>query len=156
MFSFCEFQTLNCKTQEKAVKAFFAAQSFDLVINCAAYTAVDRAEDDPEAADRANRLGPALLARYGRHILHVSTDYVFDGTSCRPYTEDDAPNPLSVYGRTKLAGEEAVLREAETAVIVRTAWMYSGSGRNFVRTVRRLGAERRSLCVVFDQVGTLT
>ena len=141
---------------ESAVKTFFEAQSFDLVINCAAYTAVDKAEDDAEAADRANRLGPALLARYGRRIVHVSTDYVFDGTSCRPYRENDAPNPVSVYGRTKLAGEEAVLNEAETAVIIRTAWVYSSFGKNFVKTMRRLGAERDSLGVVFDQVGTPT
>ena len=141
---------------ESAVKAFFEAQSFDFVINCAAYTAVDRAEDEAEAADRANRLGPALLARYGRRIVHVSTDYVFDGTSCRPYRENDAPNPVSVYGRTKLAGEEAVLNEAETAVIIRTAWVYSSFGKNFVKTMRRLGAERASLGVVFDQVGTPT
>lgn len=141
---------------EAAVKGFFEAQSFDLVINCAAYTAVDKAEDDAEAADRANRLGPALLARYGRRMVHVSTDYVFDGTSCRPYRENDAPNPVSVYGRTKLAGEEAVLNEAETAVIIRTAWVYSSFGKNFVKTMRRLGAERDSLGVVFDQVGTPT
>lgn len=141
---------------EAAVKAFFEAQSFDLVINCAAYTAVDKAEDDAEAADRANRLGPALLARYGRRMVHVSTDYVFDGTSCRPYRENDAPNPVSVYGRTKLAGEEAVLNEAETVVIIRTAWVYSSFGKNFVKTMRRLGAERDSLGVVFDQVGTPT
>ena len=141
---------------ESAVKAFFEAQSFDFVINCAAYTAVDRAEDEAEAADRANRLGPALLARYGRRIVHVSTDYVFDGTSCRPYRENDATNPVSVYGKTKLAGEEAVLNEAETAVIIRTAWVYSSFGKNFVKTMRRLGSERDSLGVVFDQVGTPT
>lgn len=141
---------------EAAVKAFFEAQSFDFVINCAAYTAVDKAEDDAEAADRANRLGPALLARYGRRMVHVSTDYVFDGTSCRPYRENDEPNPVSVYGRTKLAGEEAVFNEAETAVIIRTAWVYSSFGKNFVKTMRRLGAERDSLGVVFDQVGTPT
>ena len=141
---------------EAAVKACFEAQSFDFVINCAAYTAVDKAEDDAEAADRANRLGPALLARYGRRMVHVSTDYVFDGTSCRPYRENDEPNPVSVYGRTKLAGEAAVLNEAETAVIIRTAWVYSSFGKNFVKTMRRLGAERDSLGVVFDQVGTPT
>lgn len=141
---------------EEAVKAFFAAQSFDFVINCAAYTAVDRAEDDFEAADRANRLGPALLARYGRRIIHISTDYVFDGKSCRPYREDDAVDPLSAYGATKLAGEAAVLAEAETAAVVRTSWLYSSFGANFVKTMLRLGAERESLGVVFDQVGTPT
>ena len=141
---------------EEAVKAFFAAQSFDFVINCAAYTAVDRAEDDFEAADRTNRLGPALLARYGRRIIHISTDYVFDGRACRPYREDDAADPLSAYGATKLAGEKAVLAEAETAAVVRTSWLYSSFGANFVKTMLRLGAERESLGVVFDQVGTPT
>ncbi len=143
-------------TDETAVKDFVAENDIDLVVNCAAYTAVDRAEDDRENADRSNRLGPALLARYGRRILHVSTDYVFDGTSCRPYREEDATHPVSVYGSTKLAGEEAVLREAETAIIIRTSWVYSSFGKNFVKTMRRLGAERTDLGVVFDQVGTPT
>jgi len=143
-------------TDESAVKAFFEAQSFEFVINCAAYTAVDKAEDDFEAADRINRRGPALLAKYGRRIIQVSTDYVFDGTAHLPYKEEDAVNPVSVYGSTKLAGEEVVLAEAETAVVVRTAWLYSSFGANFVKTMRRLGAERDSLGVIFDQIGTPT
>lgn len=143
-------------TDEAAVSAFFAARKFDFVINCAAYTAVDKAEDDAEAADRANRVGPELLARYGRNIIQISTDYVFDGTAHLPYRESDAPNPVSVYGRTKLAGEEAALREAETAIVIRTSWVYSSFGNNFVKTMRRLGAQRESLGVVFDQVGTPT
>ena len=143
-------------TDEAAVSAFFAARKFDAVINCAAYTAVDKAEDDAEAADRANRVGPELLARYGRNIIQISTDYVFDGTAHLPYRESDAPNPVSVYGRTKLAGEEAALREADTAIVIRTSWVYSSFGNNFVKTMRRLGAQRESLGVVFDQVGTPT
>ena len=143
-------------TDETAVKNFFAARTFDFVINCAACTAVDKAEDDAEAADRVNRLGAELLARYGRRIIQISTDYVFDGETSRPYRENDAPRPLSVYGRTKLDGEKAVLREAETAVIIRTSWLYSSFGGNFVKTMRRLGAERDSLGVVFDQTGTPT
>ena len=143
-------------TAEAAVSAFFAARKFDAVINCAAYTAVDKAEDDAEAADRANRVGPELLARYGRNIIQISTDYVFDGTAHLPYRESDAPNPVSVYGRTKLAGEEAALREADTAIVIRTSWVYSSFGNNFVKTMRRLGAQRESLGVVFDQVGTPT
>jgi len=143
-------------TDEAAVRRFLDAQNFDIVINCAAYTAVDKAEDDFEAADRINRLGPALLAKYGRRIIQVSTDYVFDGTAHLPYKEEDAVNPVSVYGSTKLAGEEAVLAEAETAVIIRTAWLYSSFGANFVKTMRRLGAERDSLGVIFDQIGTPT
>lgn len=143
-------------TDEAAVSAFFAARKFDAVINCAAYTAVDKAEDDAETADRANRVGPELLARYGRNIIQISTDYVFDGTAHLPYREIDAPNPVSVYGRTKLAGEEAALAEADTAIVIRTSWVYSSFGNNFVKTMRRLGAQRESLGVVFDQVGTPT
>lgn len=143
-------------TDEAAVCKLLDAQNFDFVINCAAYTAVDKAEDDFEAADRINRFGPALLAKYGRRIIQVSTDYVFDGTSHLPYKEEDAANPTSVYGSTKLAGEKAVLEEAETAVIIRTAWLYSSFGANFVKTMRRLGAERDSLGVIFDQIGTPT
>ena len=143
-------------TDEAAVRDFFAKQSFDFVINCAAYTAVDKAEDDFEAADRINRLGPALLAKHGKRIIQVSTDYVFDGTAHLPYKEEDAVSPVSVYGSTKLAGEEAVLAEAETAVVIRTAWLYSSFGANFVKTMRRLGAERDSLGVIFDQIGTPT
>ena len=143
-------------TDEAKVAAFFAEQEFDFVINCAAYTAVDRAEDDAEAADRVNRLGAELLARYGRRIIQISTDYVFDGELPRPYKEDDETRPMSVYGRTKRAGEEAVLAQAETAVVVRTSWLYSSFGGNFVKTMQRLGRERESLGVVFDQVGTPT
>ena len=143
-------------TDEAAVRRFLDAQNFDVVINCAAYTAVDKAEDDFDASDRINRLGPALLAKYGRRIIQVSTDYVFDGTAHRPYKEEDVPAPTSVYGSTKLAGEAAVLAEAETAVIIRTAWLYSSFGANFVKTMRRLGAERDSLGVIFDQIGTPT
>ena len=143
-------------TDEAAVRRFLDAQNFDVVINCAAYTAVDKAEDDFEAADRVNRLGPALLAKYGRRIIQVSTDYVFDGTAYLPYKEEDAVNPVSVYGSTKLAGEEAVLAQAETAVVIRSSWMFSSYGDNFVKTMRRLGAESDSLGVVIDQIGTPT
>ena len=143
-------------TDEAAVCKFLDGQNFDFVINCAGYTAVDKAEDDFEVADRINRIGPALLARYGRHIIHISTDYVFDGAISRPYTEGDAAKPLSVYGTAKLAGENAVLAEAETAVVIRSSWMFSYYGENFVKAMRRLGAERDSLGVIFDQVGTPT
>ena len=141
---------------EAAVRSFFAARTFDFIINCAAYTAVDRAEDDVDTADRVNRIAPGLLARYGHRIIHISTDYVFDGTSSRPYGEKDRPHPVSVYGRTKLEGENAVLRAGETALVIRTAWLYSVFGHNFVKTVRRLGEEKSSLDVVFDQTGTPT
>ena len=141
---------------EQAVKAFFAARSFDMVINCAAYTAVDKAEDDAETAEKVNALGPAVLAHYGRNIIQISTDYVFDGRKGTPYTEEDPVHPLSVYGRTKREGETAVLREAETAVVLRTAWLYSPVGRNFLNTMRRLGAGQESVGVVSDQLGSPT
>lgn len=139
-----------------AVKEYLEKHSFEGIINCAAYTAVDKAEDEPDEADKANHLGPKWLAKYGKRIIHISTDYVFDGTSHVPYREDHPTSPVSVYGKTKLAGEKAVLEEAETAVIIRTAWVYSSYGNNFVKTMLRLGKERDSLNVVCDQIGSPT
>lgn len=138
------------------VKRFCSAHDFEAIINCAAYTAVDKAETDKELAEKINVLGPKNLAMTGIPLIHVSTDYVFDGTACCPYQEDDKTNPQSVYGITKLAGEKAVMEAASTAIIIRTAWLYSSFGNNFVKTMRRLGGERTELKVVFDQVGTPT
>ncbi|MCL1786117.1 MAG: dTDP-4-dehydrorhamnose reductase [Alphaproteobacteria bacterium] len=143
-------------TDESAVKKFFKTYKIDTVINCAAYTAVDAAEDDAMNADAVNNYGAGLLAKYGRRIIHVSTDYVFDGFADMPYGEDEAPSPLSVYGITKLAGEVSVLRNAETAAVIRTSWLYSEHGNNFVKTMQRLGAEKPQISVVSDQVGTPT
>lgn len=143
-------------SDEDAVKRFFEIRSFRGVINCAAYTAVDKAEDEPEAAELANHLGAKWLAKYGKCIIHISTDYVFDGVHHVPYVEDDVTNPVSVYGKTKLAGEQAVMAHAETAVIIRTAWVYCAHGNNFVKTMLRLGKERQSLNVVCDQIGSPT
>jgi len=143
-------------TDEKAVKNYFSAHSFERVINCAAYTAVDRAEGDAENAHKVNALAPLYLAKYGKHIVHISTDYVFDGTNCKPYTEEDKTNPVSVYGKTKREGEINVLENAQSAIIIRTAWLYSPHGGNFVKTMRKLGEQKESLNVVFDQVGTPT
>ncbi len=143
-------------TDAEAVKSFVSSHNFDAIINCAAYTAVDKAESDEKLAELINVEGPKNLAATGVPLIHISTDYVFDGTNCRPYVETDEPNPQSVYGRTKLAGEKAVLDNAQTAVIIRTAWLYSTFGNNFVKTMQRLGKERDSLKVVFDQVGTPT
>lgn len=143
-------------TNAEAVKGFVSANRFDAIINCAAYTAVDKAEADEKLAGDINARGPENLAKTGIPLIHISTDYVFDGTNCRPYVETDAVNPQSVYGRTKLAGEQAVLENASAAVIIRTAWLYSEFGNNFVKTMRRLGAEKAQLNVVFDQVGTPT
>lgn len=132
----------------------------DWVINAAAYTAVDRAEDDQEAAWRANAEAPGVVARWcaaaGVPLVHYSTDYVFDGQGTRPYCEDDPTRPLGVYGESKLAGENAVRAAAGRHFIFRTAWVYASHGVNFLRTMLRVGADRDVLRVVADQVGTPT
>ena len=143
-------------TDATAVNTFVKLHGIDTIVNCAAYTAVDKAEDEPELAYKVNAYGAEVLAKTGCRIVHISTDYVFDGTSNRPYTPDDLPNPVSVYGKSKLAGEKAVLEYADVAAIIRTSWMYSPYGNNFVKTMLRLGAEKTSINVVCDQVGSPT
>ena len=143
-------------TDKAAVEKFVKAGNFEAIVNCAAWTAVDKAEDNEKVVEMINVEGPRNLATTGVPMIQISTDYVFDGTNSVPYTETDKPNPKSVYGKTKLAGEKAVLETADTAVIIRTAWLYSTFGSNFVKTMRRLGAERKTLNVVFDQIGTPT
>ena len=132
----------------------------DIVVNAAAYTAVDRAEDEPTAAFRANAEAPGRLAEAcaagGAVLVHYSTDYVFNGRAARPYLEDDATDPLGVYGASKLAGEEAIRGSGCRHMIFRTAWVYGNHGNNFMRTMLRLAAEREQLRVVADQVGTPT
>jgi dTDP-4-dehydrorhamnose reductase len=144
----------------ETVGAVLAAVRPRLVVNAAAYTAVDLAESQPEAAYRANRDGPAALAALcasaGVPLVHVSTDYVFDGTKPGPYTEDDPVAPQGVYGASKLAGEAAVLASGAQAVILRTAWVYAPVGRNFVRTMLAAGKSRDRLTVVADQQGCPT
>ncbi|MGH8027435.1 MAG: dTDP-4-dehydrorhamnose reductase [Pseudoxanthomonas sp.] len=132
----------------------------DVVVNAAAYTAVDRAESEPDAAFRANAESPRRLAEAcassGALLVHYSTDYVFDGGASRPYREEDATAPLGVYGRSKLAGEQAIKESGCRHLIFRTAWVYGTYGANFMRTMLRLGAERDELRVVADQLGTPT
>jgi dTDP-4-dehydrorhamnose reductase len=132
----------------------------DIVVNAAAYTAVDRAEQESDAAFRANAEGPQRIAQAcderGVLLVHYSTDYVFDGASARPYREQDSPSPLGVYGASKLAGEEAVRAAAAQHLIFRTSWVYGVRGKNFLLTMLRLGAERDELRVVGDQVGSPT
>ncbi|MCE0462829.1 dTDP-4-dehydrorhamnose reductase [Pseudomonas uvaldensis] len=132
----------------------------DLIINAAAHTAVDRAESEPELAFAINATAPGILAEtavtLGVPLIHYSTDYVFDGHKREPYTEEDIPNPLSVYGRSKLAGEEAIRRAAGQHLILRTSWVYSTHGRNFLLTMQRLLQEKPNLQVVADQVGAPT
>lgn len=146
--------------QPATVAAAFAAARPEAVVNCAAWTAVDAAEDNEAAAFQANALGPALVARHcaalGIPLVQISTDYVFDGRKGTPYTEDDAPNPLGAYGRTKLAGEWAALAGHDRTVVLRTAWVFSPVGNNFLRTMLRVGAERAELRVVADQHGSPT
>jgi len=132
----------------------------DTIINCSAYTAVDRAEDEPEEADRINHQAVAALAALakaqGLYLIHISTDYVFGGDSYRPITEEETPRPQSVYGRTKLLGEDAIRRAGCRALILRTSWLYSTYGVNFLKTMCRLMQERQELSIVFDQIGTPT
>jgi dTDP-4-dehydrorhamnose reductase len=132
----------------------------DVVVNAAAYTAVDRAEDEPAAARAANAEAPAVLARWCQQrdalLLHYSTDYVFDGRGNRPYRENDPAAPLGVYGQTKFAGEEAIRASGARHLIFRTAWVYAARGQNFLRTMLRLAAERDELRVVADQRGAPT
>ncbi|MFK0087114.1 dTDP-4-dehydrorhamnose reductase [Pseudomonas sp. NPDC090755] len=132
----------------------------DLIINAAAYTAVDQAESEPELAFALNARAPGIFAeeaaRLGIPLIHYSTDYVFDGDKATPYTEDDEPNPLNVYGRSKLAGEQAIEAAAGQHLILRTSWVYSRHGRNFLLTMQRLLQEQPQLRVVADQIGAPT
>lgn len=144
----------------QAVKSILERVRPDLVINAAAYTAVDAAENDADAAWRANAEAPAQVAAWcavhGVPLVHYSTDYVFDGQGSQPYREDDATAPLGVYGASKRAGEEAIIGSGAPYLIFRTAWVYASHGKNFLRTMLRLGAERERLGVVADQIGTPT
>jgi dTDP-4-dehydrorhamnose reductase len=145
---------------EQAVKTFVDRNSIDLIVNCAAYTAVDTAEDQQELNDRLNHIAPGYLARAaqknGAAIIHISTDYVFDGTNHVPYTEDDPTCPATAYGAAKLAGEKLVMKLCKKAVVIRTSWLYSPYGNNFVKTMIRLGNELDTFGVIFDQIGTPT
>jgi len=139
-----------------AVREFVKARGVTAVVNCAAYTAVDAAEDDVETAERVNVQGVLNLAEAVEKIVHISTDYVFDGTAQQPYTETDEPHPASVYGATKRRGELAALEAGRTVTVIRTSWLYSPHGKNFFKTMLRFGAERESISVVNDQVGSPT
>ena len=147
-------------TDAQAVGHAFAASRPQLLINAAAYTAVDRAEQEPEQAFAVNRDGAAQLAaacaELGIPLLHISTDYVFDGTKHEPYQENDPPAPLGVYGGSKWAGEEAVRKALPTHLIIRVSWVFGRHGHNFVKTIRRLARERNELKVVADQRGCPT
>jgi len=143
-----------------ALDAFVKANNVNVIVNCAAYTAVDKAEDDVELCYKINRDAVRNIAEVASEnkvkVVHVSTDYVFDGTNYLPYTEDMPVCPATVYGKSKLEGEQALLENCKESVILRTAWLYSSFGNNFVKTMMKLGTERDSLGVIFDQVGTPT
>lgn len=147
-------------TNYTAVEKFIQLHEIDTIINCAAYTAVDRAEEEPEQAAKINTLAVANLAKAAAKedclLIHISTDYVFDGTADKPYTEKNKPCPVSVYGKTKLAGEQEILKSGCLYIIIRTAWLYSSFGHNFVKTILRLADEKPELNVVNDQMGSPT
>lgn len=142
------------------VQTYFKKHTIDLVINCAAFTAVDRAEDDTELADKINNIAVKNLVEacleHDVKIIHISTDYVFDGCNYKPYIETDTVNPKSVYGVTKYKGEQQLLNSRVKGLVIRTSWVYSAFGNNFVKTMVRLGKERESLSVISDQIGTPT
>ena len=143
-------------TDKDAVSAFVAQYSIDLIVNCAAYTNVDKAEDDEATALKINAEALTVLGGQGVRVIHVSTDYVFSGEEHLPCRESDPVNPKTAYGRTKYEGEKRLLAACPEAVILRTAWLYSEYGNNFVKTMIRLGNEKEQLGVVFDQIGTPT
>lgn len=147
-------------TNQLAVEQFVAQHQIDGVVNCAAYTAVDKAEENKELCTTLNTVAPAYLAaaveKRDGFVIQISTDYVFDGTKHTPYVESDTPCPNSVYGSTKLAGEIGVSKFCKRTMIIRTAWLYSTFGNNFVKTMIRLGKEKPELGVIFDQIGTPT
>jgi dTDP-4-dehydrorhamnose reductase len=158
-FTFSDYQELDIADRAR-VTEFISGGDYYAVINCAAYTAVDKAESEKDKAYLINETGAEYLAeacaRTGTKFIHISTDFIFDGTISRPILEDDKPNPLSVYGASKLAGELAVQKANPESLIIRTSWVYSSFGSNFVKTILRLCTERENLSVISDQVGTPT
>ncbi|RLD63171.1 MAG: dTDP-4-dehydrorhamnose reductase [Bacteroidetes bacterium] len=158
-FIFTDVNNLDI-TNINDVEEFFTSHPIDYTINCAAYTAVDKAETNQETANSINVTGVknlvALSQKYSSKLIHISTDYVFDGNNHKPYVETDITNPVSVYGKTKLEAEQIILNSTIKSIIIRTSWLYSSYGNNFVKTMMRLGSERDELNVIFDQVGTPT
>lgn len=158
-FNFVDLPELDITNKEQVENRIVMA-GINVIVNCAAYTAVDKAESDIEIAEAVNATGPGILAQLAsKHqlkLIHVSTDFVFDGQSCLPYKEEDSTKPISGYGSTKLKGEQLVLENNPQSIIIRTSWLYSQHGNNFVKTMQRLGREREQLTVIFDQIGTPT
>jgi len=160
-FIFVGRDELDLSSKNSIDNYFNNNDKFDIIINCAAYTAVDKAEEGQELANQVNHLAVGQLARIANQqkakLIHISTDYVFDGESDKPYTEKDKINPINVYGKTKLAGEKALQEVmSNNASIIRTSWVYSEYGNNFVKTMLRLGKEKDEISVVSDQIGSPT
>ncbi|MCJ8328003.1 MAG: dTDP-4-dehydrorhamnose reductase [Campylobacterales bacterium] len=159
-FFFTSRDTLDISCEEN-IKSFVKEHNINVIINCAAYTAVDKAEEDQVLADKINRKAVKKLAKISKEnnikLIHISTDYVFDGKNFKPYTEENQTNPNSVYGKTKLEGEKEMIKiNPENSIIIRTSWVYSSFGNNFVKTMLRLGKSKDELGVIFDQIGTPT
>lgn len=158
-FTFVDIDEMDLGSKD-AIEKYFEDKQFELIINCAAFTAVDKAEEDTVLAYKINAEAVGTIAaickRKAIRLIHISTDYVFDGEGNRPITEDAKPNPLSVYGKSKLEGELAVMRILDNAYVIRTAWVYSTFGKNFVKTIAKLARERDVLNVVDDQIGSPT
>ena len=159
-FFFTNKETLDI-TDKEAIENFIEKNKIDTIINCSAYTDVDRAEEETLLADKVNHIAIKSLAEITKEkslkLIHISTDYVFDGTNFRPYIETDKTNPNGIYGKTKLLGEKAVETiNPKNTIIIRTSWVYSSFGANFVKTILQLGKEKKELGVIFDQVGTPT
>lgn len=158
-FIYADIDVLDLADRD-AVFSFVEANQINYILNCAAYTTVDKAEDDERLCALVNHIGVKNIgeaaARFDVKVVHVSTDYVFDGTNYKPYEETDATCPVSVYGRTKLAGEKALFDVCPGSIVIRTSWLYSEFGNNFVKTMLGLGQERDKLYVIYDQVGTPT
>ena len=158
-FTYTDTKELDI-TDFKKVKEYLHAHQFDILINCAAYTAVDKAEGEKEKAELLNVTATEHLAKLTKEfnifMIHISTDFIFDGRKKYPYTENDEPKPLSVYGRTKADGEIRLIENAGNAAIIRTSWLYSEFGANFMKTIVRLATERDLLNIVNDQIGTPT
>jgi len=158
-FVFTDVDELDI-TNEEELEAFFHHQDFDYLVNCAAYTAVDKAEEDQENAMRLNVHAVKLLARFSKKnnfkIIHISTDYIFGGKNFRPYTEEAIPEPESIYASTKYDAEKILAEFSNNAIILRTSWLYSEYGNNFVKTIIKLANEREELRIIADQIGTPT
>lgn len=158
-FLYTDVDTLDI-CDERSLADFVSGNAFEVIVNCAAYTAVDKAESDRDAAIAINEKAVVNLVsvsrKTGAFLIHISTDYVLDGRHHLPYTESDKTSPLSFYGLSKLKGEEAIFNAGSQAIIIRTSWLYSEFGHNFLKTMLRMGKEKSEIGVVFDQVGTPT